>query len=252
MGHIVIRFTGIAVHIDRDTFPPLQPRHRVIFISQLRNPPPGIEALPHELILLLPEAQTIDLPCVEDAGGQLAYNLRGVSMQVLRSTGRFTPDESYKSYVPRLAEKAGVLPPDEGVILHHQEPAAAYFDIEHGMLAACLATKRGAIGTHLVVETEDERPQLELRCFDDPDATATLEFESGSVLTLLNVAEGGIDTDDDFVLSYEVCSTIPPEGARVKPVAPDTPPPTSCIVADDSLPLGHIDFGAGCSNSGYP
>lgn len=252
MGHIVIRFVGIAVHIDRDTFPPLPPRHRVIFISHLRNPPPGITAQPHQLILLLPEAQAIDLPCAQDAGDQFAWSLNRVSMQVRRSAGRFSLDESYKQYIPRLSEKAGALPPDEGVILQHQEPVTAYFDIEHGTIAACQATEGGAIGTHLVVETEDERPQLELRCFDDPQATATLEFESGSVLTLLNIAEGGIDSDDDFVLSYEVCSTIPPASARVQPVAPKNPPQTNCMVADESLPFGHIDFGAGCSNSGYP
>jgi hypothetical protein len=246
---IVIRFLGICVHVQSKTFPALKPtKHRVILPAHLGGQLAGRDITTHIPMLLLQQPLAIDLPCVEadEPIAPIVYTLSGVSMRIANAAGPLVVEDNYKTAVHHL-DPDGFFPPDDGVILHAQPPAAAYFDFDHGIVSACRVSQKGAVGTTFFVETEDV-PQLELNCFDGATPPSIHELPSGTILTILNAAVGGADSDDDFLLSYTVCASIP----RDVHAPPRNTWLPLCIDQTENLPIGHIDFSPGCSNSNYP
>ena len=239
MGQVTIKFVGLCVHVDKETFPDLPAEHRVILLSDPRREDvDGVPVKPHIPLLYFREPPTIEVPCVE-AQGQTAFRLNGVRLRITNGKGEFVPHETF-GRVPHLLRKDDKRDPNEHVILHGGAPAVAYFDIRHGTLAACSSPK-GAVGTSLTIDTGDEDPILELSCF----GTQTIKLASDALLEIVNVAGHGEDDRNDYLLNYGILKTIPSNHEA----------PTTDIgnlqICTMRLATG-LDLGPSCSNSVYP
>jgi hypothetical protein len=249
MGEITIHFVGVCVHVGQQDIPSLPCAHRVVLIS---NPKAkkllGRNVEPHIPTLILPQPAKIDLKCVTSSGGSSSYTLQGVTLSIANAarTG-FVLDPTY-SAVPRLAAPGASLSPNLGVIVDRMPPVVATFDLDNGTLVACMATENGAIGTSAVIQTDGD-PVLELTCF--VGESTQVPFPTGAVLLVTNSAAPGFDDDADFLLSYEVCASIP-ASAKIPSGPPKMKLPACFQRKGLSADLPIFDLGPSCSNSGYP
>jgi hypothetical protein len=250
MGNLIIQFVGICVHVDRLHFPELPSEHRVLFLANPtrlfidpRNPNAAVDA--HEPKLFLMKTTTIDLDCVRSNGAGDVFDLNRVALQLVKGNWK-TPFEKDPTFdqVPRLTE-LGAGEGDRSVIVDAHQPVGACFDIDGGVLSACL-NDGGAVITTLQVETFGP-PKLRLKCIDR-DAVTELEFQDEDPvrLTITNLAVGGEDNENDYLLDFRVCRGMPAE-----PRSPATPIGLSpCNGPAD--PRIADDFSTACSNSNYP
>jgi hypothetical protein len=159
--------------------------------------------------------------------------------------------ESFLERVPHLTPPGIRLSPRREVMLHHEPPAAAYFDADFGTLSACLATKEGAVGTTLTVETEGD-PILEVRCFDSEERTRQWQFNGDLVrVQIYNISSDRNDSESDYLINYKTCEPLP-----------SPPPPRErnalypldfCLDADETRAFGgHLELSPACSNTNYP
>ena len=241
MGYkVVIRFFGLCVHVQKNDFPDLPARHRVILLS---NPAPvDIDCHtihPHQPALtFLNTEPAIDLPCVESLG-QGSFRLNGVRMRITNGIETFARSSTFER-IPHLTPLGGVLPPpNPDVILFGGRPAAGYFDVDHGTFQACISTPKGAVGTSLVIDTGSETPKLELSCF----GTQIVDLGPEATLHITNVAANSHDDEYDYLLNYQILQSIP---AFTPTPRPDIEGLTRCA------PDTNFDFGPPCSNSNYP
>jgi hypothetical protein len=250
MGNLVIQFVGICVHVDQTHFPLLQSQHRVIFLANPtrlnidpRNPDVFVDAHKPKLFLMLP--QTIDLDCVSSNGAGDTYDLNRVSLQVANAKPPFATDATL-GIVPHLTE-LGAGEANTGVILDGDDPVGAYFDIDAGTLSASV-TSGGAVITTLRVETFGA-PILRLKCIDhgapidvelpEPDPAVPV------TLSIANLAVGGEDNENDYLLDFRVCQNMPAD--------PKPPKPAGLSTGEGELdPRIPDDFSSACSNSNYP
>ena len=240
MGQVVIKFIGLCIHIQKKDFPSLPAQHRVILLSDPRREMiEGKHIKPHIPLIYFREPPQIRVPCLE-AQGPNAFRLKGVRMRITNGKNRLVRHESYER-IPHLTQPGDHLEAKDDVILDGAAPAVAYFDTDHGVLAACLATPKGAVGTNLTIDTGDEDPLLELSCF----GTQSIKLATNAVLEIVNMAEHGRDDDHDYLLNYDVVKTIP---ANLKPPHPDVTGLEYCTVLAEI----DLDFGPPCSNSNYP
>ena len=207
------------------------PRHEAIA---------GKPVKPHVPLLFFREPPAIEVPCLE-ARGSLAFRLNGARLRITNGVHAFARHESFDHSIPHITPPHVQLEPREDVILDGAAPAAAYFDIEHGILSACRSTARGAVGTTLTIDTGDAAPILEIACF----GTQHITLAHDAVLEIVNVAEHGQDDDNDYLLNYGVVKALPPD-----PRPPD--PPSAHLPFCTILAAIELDFGPPCSNSGYP
>jgi hypothetical protein len=239
LGQVIVKFVGLCIHVDRKDFPTLPAEHRVILLSDPRREEiNGIPVKPHVPILYFREPPTIEVPCLE-AQGDRAFRLNGVHLRISNGTVGFAPDDTF-GRVPHLLRPDDPRDPNEDVILNGAAPAVAYFDADHGILAAC-STPRGAVGTSLTIDTGDEDPFLELSCF----GKQSIRLAPDAILEIVNVAEHGEDDDDDYLLNYGILNQLPP----------NPQPPTTNIGGLETcsiLAKIGLDFGPPCSNSVYP
>lgn len=239
MGQVIVKFVGLCIHVQKQDFPALPAEHRVILLSDPRREEvDGIPVKPHIPLLYFREPPTIKVPCVE-AQGNMAFRLNGVHLRIKNGTGDFVQHETF-GRVPHLLRPDDPRDPNEHVILNGGAPAVAYFDTDHGVLAACY-TPKGAVGTSLTIDTGDEDPMLELSCF----GTQSIKLAPDALLEIVNVAEHGADDDDDYLLNYGILNRVPA----------DPQPPTTDIgglqICSILAAIG-LDFGPPCSNSVYP
>jgi len=250
MGNLIIQFVGLCIHVDQSHFPELPSKHRVIFLA---NPTrlfidPGDPNAPvdaHEPKLFLMKTKTIDLDCVRSNGAGNTFDLNRVALRLVEGNWKtpFDKDPSFDS-VPHLTE-LGAGEGNRGVIIDVHEPVGAYFDIDGGVLSACL-NSGGAVITTLQVETLDP-PKLGLKCIDR-DAVRELEFrnEDPVRVTITNLAVSGEDNENDYLLNFRVCNDMPAETR-----SPGTPPGLSpCQGPSD--PRLAAALSSACSNSNYP
>jgi len=239
LGQVVIKFVGLCIHVARNDFPELPARHRVIFLSDPRQEDiGGVTVKPHIPLLFFREPPTIKVPCVE-AQGNTAFRLNGVHLRIENGTNDFVPHETF-GRVPHLLRPDEPRDPNEHVILHGGAPAVAYFDADHGVLAAC-STPKGAVGTSLTIDTGDDDPVLELSCF----GTQSIKLATNALLEIVNVAEHGEDDGEDYRLNYGILHHVP---ANPKPPKTDIGGLQICTILAG---IG-LDLGPPCSNSVYP
>jgi hypothetical protein len=249
MGKVIIQFVGICVHVDQSHFPLLPSQHRVLFLANPtrlhidpRDPNAAVDA--HKPKLFLVKTATIDLDCVASNGAGDTFDLNRVALQVMNAQPPFVHDPTF-ARVPHLTELGASGDGNTAVILDGGEPVGAYFDVDAGVLSAC-RNNGGAVITTLVIETFGA-PKLRLKCIDR-DAVKELEFldEDPVRLTLTNLAVGGEDNDNDYLLNFRVCKEMPAD-----PHSPSTPLDLSrCAGSRD--PRIADDFSSACSNSNYP
>ena len=244
MSTITVEFIGICVHIAKKDFNRLPSEHRVVLPS---NPAAkrihGRLLEPHIPTLHFPEPRQLQTGCLT-AENASTYRLRGVTLSIANATGpKPKYDQNYKS-IPRLTPPGKPpLAPNDSVILDGQEPAVGYFDINTGTISLCLATINGAMGIRVTMETDGD-PILQIACFDG--TSTQLTFADGATLIIRNAAIDGADDEADFLLSYEVCASIPLDAVIPKKPASGLNP---CAAQKLGLPA---DFDTACSNSGYP
>ncbi len=250
MGNLIIQFVGLCIHVDQSHFPDLPSKHRVIFLSNPtrlfidpRDPNTPVDA--HEPKLFLMNTATIDLDCVRSNGAGDTFDLNRVALQLVKGNWK-TPFDRNPTFdsVPHLTE-LGAGEGNASVIMDVHEPVGAYFDVDGGVLSACL-NNGGAVITTLQVETVGP-PKLRLKCIDR-DAVTELEFrdEDPVRLTITNLAVGGEDNENDYLLNFRVCKGMPAE-----PRSPGTPAGLS-LCGGPSDPRIADDFSSACSNSNYP
>jgi hypothetical protein len=241
MGQVVIKFVGLCIHVHQKDFPALPAKHRVILLSDPRRESiAGKTVLPHVPILYFTDPPKIEVPCLE-ATSDKSFRLNGVRLRITNGKREFTQHETYKRSVPHLTPPHQHLEAKEDVIVFGAAPAVAYFDSDHGILSACIATPKGAVGTSLTIDTGDEAPILELSCF----GTQTIQLANDAVLEIVNVAEHGHDDDNDYLLNYGIVKQLPTDP---QPPSPDLRDLSYCTILSG---IG-LDFGPPCSNSNYP
>jgi hypothetical protein len=244
MGQITVAFSGVCVHVAKADVPSLSPARRVILLS---NPTGtkihGKTIEPHVPTLHLPHGSSVSLGCAVSLGGSGKYRLQGVTLRIANAVASGIVLDPTFALLTHMTPPGAQLAPNLGVIVNGVAPAAAYFDIDNGTLAACQATAGHATGTQLTVQTVGD-PILELVCFDGSGSTQ-VTLPTATNVTLSNSAANGADDDDDYLLSYDVCATVPAN--PVKPNAPGVPLP-ACF----SFPITSNDFGPSCSNMNFP
>ncbi len=247
MGNLIIQFVGLCIHVDQSHFPDLPSKHRVIFLAN----PTRLRIKDHDVNAHRPQLHflttmtTIDLDCVRSPEADGPFDLDRVALQLAEGNWKtpFNRDPTFVS-VPHLTE-LGAGEGNRNVIMDVHEPVGAYFDIDAGVLSACL-NNEGAVITTLQLETFGP-PILRLKCIDR-DAATELKFpdEETVRLAITNLAVDGEDNDHDYLLNFRICKDMPaePQSPGIPLGLPLCEGPSGHRIADD--------FSSACSNSNYP
>lgn len=248
MSHIIIRFIGLCIHIDDDHFPNLGAKHRVVFLSHDDRPIQGNTINPHQPVIVTPKPVE-PIACVTATTGDEILQLNRVKLRVKNPRGGgFHVHDSYRNRIPHLTHRDQSLQPKEDVLLSGTPPAAAYFDTNDGELHACMATKDGAVGTWLKVETDGD-PILEVSCIDSKESREW-KLDHASVVEIYNTSEDGGDSEADYLINYQAF-----EPSLVTPSLPEPHDKAFALHGcfdpneDPRLPL---ELTAACSNTGFP
>jgi len=234
VSHIIIRFIGLCTHIGQVNLPKLQPRHRMILLgfegSELR----GKTVSPHQPQLIKEDKEAIALQRVR------------LSIANPKRTG-FVRHATFVAAVPHL-DHSEELEPKDGVLYSGNPPVQAYFDVDDGELHACITSTKGvtppAIGTWLKVETEGD-PIVKVASLHGDEVTQWT-FRDRSVIGIHNVATGGADSADDYLINY-----LAFEEPKEIPKPPPEPDPAVALHQCPVLDL-EIDLTSSCSNTGFP
>src|SRR6185436_2646440 len=173
MSHITIRFIGLAMHISQTEVPKLGPKHRVILLGFDGGDLHERHVNSHHPRMIFPDKTKV--------------SLGRVRLRVLNpKPDGFREHDSFRERVPHL-DRSHDLTPKDSVFYEGDPPVAAYFDTDHGQLHACRATKDGAIGTSLKIETEGE-PILEATGLHS-DETQQWTLRDGDVVDIYNISD---------------------------------------------------------------
>ena len=240
MPNISISFVGVCIHVIRDgALSGLPSKRRVILLrSQSGKIIHGHGIEPHVPTLQLPQALPTQPACMT-AQRSTSQTLQGVAFRVTNASPVGIVDQT-GNVLTHLTPPGSSLTPNIPVIVNGALPAVGYFDWSDGTLKPCQATPSGAIGTSLTIETTAD-PILEIKCFNG--TTTNVTFPSGAALAFTNSAPPGKDDDFDFLLSYEVCETIPDDTVTPHHVTTRYDPCTART---------YQDMGPSCSNSLFP
>jgi len=233
MSHIIIRFIGLCTHIGQVNFPDLQPKHRMILLGFGGDALRGKPVNAHQPQLVKEDKQ--------------AFLLQRMRLRIANAkpTG-FVRHDSFLAAVPHL-DHSEKLTPKDGVLYAGDLPVQAYFDVDDGELHACIASAnrtKPAIGTWLKVETEGD-PILHVTGLHSDEVTQW-RFAHRSVIGIHNIATGGADSADDYLINY-LAFEEPTE-------IPQPPPEPDPGIALDHCPVldPEIDLTSSCSNTGFP
>lgn len=232
MPHIGVRFIGLCTHV---TVTPFIVPHRAVLLSHEGGDIDGHHVNAHSPKLYV--SGTADV----------VLELRGRVWVENAVTGAVVYDDPiYHAALPRLSKTGDEFTLDADVVENGKKPAAAYFDITSGFVSVCNATADGAIAVTARIDTTHE-PRLKTKLFDD-GPESHLDFPSGTVLNIVNTADGH-DGDEDYLINFLICRPpFPRFDVRQIPQAFQLP---SCFAACGPPPID-LDFSPKCSNTGYP
>jgi hypothetical protein len=254
MGEITVRFVGICVHLVNasKTLPP----HRVVAMSNTGDVN-GKSISPHQpSIAIVPGTGRIT------SGAFPPLNKVRISIGPIDGSPQY--EWSTWRSMPSLSALSGRTPLqlNNAVVEQGQGLASVFFDAGSGTFSAArVATGEPAddqpVAAILKVNTEEDEPVLLLWKFDGSAIEPPVTFTSGTVLELTNDANGGAESEDDFLLSYDIFTSFPSD-----PVIPQCTNPRLPVIPRQvaglverlgAQGLGVIpDLTTGCSNSTYP
>ena len=232
MTTISVHFIGLCIHIEQSSVRCIRRAHRVVMLAN-EAIEHGVNA--HQPFLQLPDHQRIKLD--------------GVTLEITNAVADrngVTYDPDTWSAIPRLTREGLVTMLDFAVVCETKPPAAAYFDIDSGRFRAC-QSDRGAIGSSISFTSDDDYVRLVITPFGG-DALPPFDFSDGVQVIVANTADGGAESEDDYLLNYDIFLDPPDD----PPVPPEPEPGLLCRLSK-CVPLDpDLDLGIRCSNTGYP
>lgn len=232
---VTVRFVGVCTHISRASLLGLPAQQRVVLVNArqgklVRDTPipahaPGLRIGPVEI------------------------EFHGCTLRLVTENSSSIPliitDTFHK--LPNLTELVGDLttlgePSAEVVLDANPEHSSCYFDIDFGMLSACVDTNGAAVAT-LVVESA-HAISLEIAKWDG-SGTDVVELLPDAIVWIANIDPPEITNQypyRDFLLHYLT--------AAMMPAVPQIP--QSFDLPECSFAQLFDTVGAGCSNSNYP
>lgn len=230
MGKVTITFSGICTHFLNPT---ADVQHRVVLINASEGKTvDGVHIAPHIALLQIGGAapETISLD--------------GVRLSIGNATGDllYIGYESMPSLRKEMDSVAPLPPPSPKLLLDEPWPEiAAYFDLDHGSISACI-DEMGSARATVTMTTSGDEVELVLEPFPGSAFAGTTRLlASPATIIVSNLSTMEEMERSHFLLHYtlgETLAKVPQIPRRIE--GPRCPAPT------------YGTIGAGCSNSNYP